>query len=57
MREEPEEGDIMLTYSISGYVYLCRDSALEGFIGRCLIGNVALWSPVMFCHLRAERYD
>lgn len=33
--------------------YLCRDCALEGFIGRGLIGNVALWSPVMFCHLRA----
>lgn len=35
-------------------VYLCRDSALEGFVGGCFIGDVTLWSPVMFCHLKKE---
>lgn len=36
-------------------MYLCRDGALEGFVGGGFIGDVALGSPVMFCHLRGER--
>lgn len=35
-------------------MYLGGDGSLEGFIGGCFIGNVALGSPVMFCHLRGN---
>lgn len=35
-------------------LHLCRDRTLEGFIGGGFIGNVTLWSPVMFRHLRRK---
>lgn len=39
---------------VEARVYLRGDGTLEGFIGGCFIRNVALGSPVMFCHLRGK---
>lgn len=39
---------------VQTWVYLGGDGSLEGFIGGCFIGNVALGSPVMLRHLRGK---